>query len=91
MTKLIIQSNNEWAKRKIKNAIDNEIGLLEKAILRTQKKIRAFEDKFGKLDRKTLYGKIDGMELVEWEGELEALDRLQERYSSIREITFEYR
>jgi hypothetical protein len=91
MTKLIIQSNNDWAKRKIKNTIDNEIVLLEKAILRTQKKIQAFEDKFGKLDRKTLYGKIDDMDLVEWEGELEVLDRLQERFSSIQEITFEYR
>lgn len=90
MTKLIVETNNDWTKRKIKKTIDDGIVLLEKAILRTQKKIQAFEKKYGKLNRNVHYGKIDDMELVEWEGEVEILNRLQERFSSIQEITFEY-
>lgn len=39
----------------------------------------------------SLYGKIDDMELIEWEGELETLQRIQKRLKSLEEIVFEYR
>ncbi|MEW6378215.1 MAG: hypothetical protein AB1611_01275 [bacterium] len=42
------------------------------------------------LDRDSLYGKVDDMELLEWEGELETLKRLKEKWKSLEEITFEY-
>ena len=41
-----------------------------------QDKITGFEDQYGKLDREAMYGQVDDMELIEWEGELETLERL---------------
>ena len=69
MTRLIVESNNEWTKRKIKSALDIEIELLKKAVQKCKRKLDQFENKYGKLDRDSFYGKIDDMELVEWEGE----------------------
>lgn len=91
MTKLIVETDNDWTKRKIKAAIDTEITLLRKVIQRTENKIRAFEKEYGKTDRKSLYGKVDDMELLEWEGEIEILEKLKEKLKSIEEITFEYK
>ncbi|MBI5748698.1 MAG: hypothetical protein HZA00_06180, partial [Nitrospinae bacterium] len=50
-----------------------------------------FESKYGKLDRESLYGKIDDLELIEWEGEMETLERLLKKLNSLEEITFEYK
>ncbi len=91
MTRLVVETDNDWTKKKIKGAIHLEIKLLKKAVLRTQQKLQDFEDKYGKLDRDSLYGKIDDMELLEWEGELETLKRFQEKLKSLEEITFEYK
>jgi hypothetical protein len=91
MTRLVVETDNDWTKRKIRGAIHTEIELLKKAILKTEGKAQAFETRYGKLDRASLYGKADDMELLEWEGELETLDRLKVRLRSLEEITFEYK
>jgi hypothetical protein len=38
-----------------------------------------------------MYGIVDDMILVEWEGEAESLKRVQGRLKSLEEISFEYR
>ncbi len=91
MTRLTVETDNDWIKRKIESAIHTEIELLKKAVQRTQEKLRDFENKHGKFDRDSLYGKVDDMDLIEWEGERETLKRLQEKLKSLEEITFEYK
>lgn len=91
MTKLIIETNDEWTKRKIKDAIHIETELLRKVIQRIQSKLKNFEGNYGKLDRESLYGKVDDMVLLEWEGEIETVERLKEKLKYFEEITFEYK
>ncbi len=91
MTKLIIETDDTWTREKIKFAIDTETHMLRKTAEKIQQKIKDFENKHGKLDRGKLYGKIDDMELVEWEGEIESLRRVQSKLKSLEEINFEYR
>jgi hypothetical protein len=91
MTKLIIETDDAWAREKIKFAIDTEIHLLRKTVEKIDRKIKDFEAKYGSLDRKNLYGTVDDMILVEWEGEAESLRRVQSRLKSLEEISFEYR
>ncbi len=91
MTKLTVETDNDWTKRKIKDAIHAEIDMLRKAVQRTQTKLQDFENRYGKFNRDSLYGKVDDMELIEWEGELETMERLQEKLKSLEEITFEYK
>ncbi|OGW46623.1 MAG: hypothetical protein A2Y66_08075 [Nitrospirae bacterium RBG_13_41_22] len=91
MTRLIIETDNNWAKEKIKGAIHTEINLLRKTTDRIKNKLKDFENKYGRLDRDSLYGKINDLELIEWEGELETLERLQKKLKSLEEITFEYK
>ena len=91
MTKLTVETDNNWTKKKIRDAIHTEIELLRKAAQRTQIKLLDFENKYGKFDRNAFYGKMDDLILVEWEGELETLKRLQEKLKSLEDITFEYK
>ncbi len=91
MTKLIIESDDNWTKEKIKDAIHTEIDILKKTEAKIQLKLQDFKKRFGKLDRESLYGKIDDMELVEWEGEAETLERVKSRLRSLEEIIFEYK
>ncbi len=91
MTKLIVETDNEWTKKKVKDAIQREAEILKQAIYGIQKKLKDFETKYGSLDRNSLYGKVDDMELLEWEGELETMERLKKKWESLAEITFEYR
>ena len=91
MTKLIIETDDAWTREKIKFAIDTEIHLLKKTVDKINRKILGFEHAYGQLDRDKLYGKVDDMILVEWEGETETLRRVQGRLRSLEEISFEYR
>jgi len=91
MTRLIIETDDTWTRDKIKFAIDTEVHVLRKTAERVQKKILNFERQFGPLDREKLYGLVEDMELVEWEGEVETLKRLTLRLKSLEEINFEYR
>ena len=91
MTKLIIETDNDWTKGKIKSAIDTEIFLLKKTTEKIYTRINNFEKKYGNSNRENLYGKIDDMELIEWEGEVETLQKLQTRLNLLEEIIFEYK
>lgn len=91
MTRLVVETNDNWTKKKIEDAIHTETDLLRKAVQRTQSKLQEFENKYGKFGRDSLYGKVDDMELLEWEGEIETLRRLREKLKSLEEITFEYK
>ena len=91
MTKLTVETDDDWTKRKIKNAIHTEIEMLKRAVQRTLSKLQDFENKYGEFDRGSFYGRVDDMELIEWEGEIETLKRLQEKLKSLEEIVFEYK
>lgn len=91
MTKLVVETNNDWTKKKIAGAIHTETDLLRKAVQRIQSKLQDFENKYGKFDRDSFYGKVDDMVLIEWEGELETLKRLKDKLKSLEEIVFEYK
>ncbi len=91
MTKLIIETDDVWAREKIKFAIDTEIHLLKKTVEKISRKIQDYENTHGPLSREKLYGKVDDMILLEWEGETESLRRVQGRLKSLEEISFEYR
>jgi hypothetical protein len=91
MTRLVVETDNDWTKKKIRGAILTEIELFKKAIQKTESKVQVFETRYGKLDRTSLYGKADDMELLEWEGELETLERLKLKLKSLEDITFEYK
>ena len=91
MTKLTVETDNEWTKKKIAEAIQIETAILKKVTHRIQETLRDFETRYGKLDRNSLYGTVDDMVLLEWEGELETLERLKHKLQSLEEITIEYR
>jgi len=90
MTKVIAQDNDLWALKKIQALVGLEADLLKKQISGIQDKIAAFETRYGKLDREIMYGQVDDMELIEWEGELETLERLHNKLSRLEGIGFEY-
>lgn len=85
MTKLILESDNNWTKRKIKTILNAEKNLIKRAIKKSQEKLNDFENRYGLLDREKFYGKVDDMELIEWEGEIETVERLERNLSSIEE------
>lgn len=91
MTRIILETDDNWTKRKIVNAINTETSLLKRVIQNTQDRLKDFEAKYGRLDRDSLYGKVDDMELLEWEGEMETMERLKEKIKSLEEIVFDYR
>lgn len=91
MTRLTIETDDNWTREKIKFAINTEMQLLRKTVDKIQNKIRAFENKYGELDRENLYGKVNDMELLEWEGEIETLQKIKTRLKSLEEIIFEYK
>ena len=75
----MVEADNEWTKKKAKDITQREAEILKEAIYRTRNKLNVFETKYGSLDRNARYGKIDDMERLEWEGELETLERLQKK------------
>jgi hypothetical protein len=91
MTRLVVETDDAWTKKKIEGAIHTEVELLRKAIQKTESKVKGFETQYGKHDRISLYGKVNDMELLEWEGEIETLERLKRKLKSLEEITFEYK
>jgi len=92
MTRLVVEANNSWAIEKVKGAINTEISILARAVKKTKIKLASYEKKYGKLkNRKALYGKVDDMDMIEWEGEVETLHRLQEKFASLKEMNVEYK
>jgi len=92
MTRVIIETDNAWTIGKISNAINAEILLLQRSLAKTEGKIHRFEVKYGRpADRSALYSHVDDMELIEWEGEVETLNKLKGKLSSLEEIRIEER
>ncbi len=90
MIKVIAQPTEIWTLRKIQSLLSLETAFLKKQIRNTQNKIGNFERRYGKHDTDSLYGQVDDMELLEWEGEIETLKRLEKKLTSLEEISFEY-
>ena len=90
MTRVIAQDNDLWTLRKIQALVGLETDLLKKQISGIRDKITGFEDRYGKFDREAMYGQIDDMELIEWEGEMETLERMRSKLARLEEVGFEY-
>ena len=86
MTKLVVETDDAWTKKKIEGAIHTEIELMKKAVQKTQNAVKGFEIRYGRLDRNSLYGSVDDMVVIEWEGEIETLERLKKKLKSLEEI-----
>jgi len=92
MARLIVEANNNWALEKVRGAIATEINILKRAVEKTKNKLSAYEKKYGKIkNRKSLYGKVDDLEMIEWEGEVETLQKLRQKLSLLKEINLEYK
>jgi hypothetical protein len=89
MTRVVAENGDLWTLRKIQSWVELEKTMLNMKINEAQRKIFDFEKRYGKLDRESLYGKIDDMELIEWEGELETMGRLHEKMTCLDQILFE--
>ncbi|MGH8065513.1 MAG: hypothetical protein ACRERE_09795 [Candidatus Entotheonellia bacterium] len=72
----------------IEAALQKEVAHLEIGILKTRRRIEAFEQKYdcklGEIDHKA--PSIDPLERVEWEGESEMLKRLEAERELLRTI-----
>jgi hypothetical protein len=89
MTRVIAQNGDDWTLRKIRSLVDREAVVLEKQIGKIEGKIAAYEEQYGKLDD-ALYVRVDDMELLEWDGEVETMRRLREKLASLERIAFEH-
>ncbi len=89
VTKVIAENNDVWTLKKIRSWVDLETAILNKEIGNVESKLKAFENRYGNLDREVLYGQVDDMELLEWEGEIETMKRLREKLTRINQIVFE--
>ena len=89
MIKIINQNDELWALNKLRSLVGIETEVLGKQLQISQNKIDAFENRYGKLNRTALYGKVDDMELIEWEGEIETMNRLKKKLASLERISFQ--
>ena len=89
MTKVIAQNSELWTMRKIQSLVGLETKILKKQLMNIQSKVTDFESRYKKLDRDSLYGQVDDMELLEWEGEIETIDRLRKKLTFLEQIAFE--
>ena len=80
MTKIIVQNSEIWTLKKIQSLVNRETEILKKQIMSIKDKISAFKDRYKTDDRETLYGKVDDMELIEWEGEIETINLPQKKF-----------
>jgi len=90
MTKVIVQNSETWTLRKIQSLVNLETTFLKKQLMNIKNKLSVFKDRYGTDDRDALYGQVDDMELIEWEGEVETMNRLQKKLASLEQIVFEY-
>lgn len=90
MIKIITQNDELWALNKLRSLVGIETEVLGKQLQNSQNKVDAFENRYGTQDRDALYGKIDDMELIEWEGEIETINRLKKKLASLERISFQH-
>lgn len=86
MPKQIITMQDSLASTVLQEAIERERQVLRLSIDQVEANVAAFERKFGTHDRTSLFGKVDDMQLIEWEGEEETLARLRPRLQRLEEI-----
>lgn len=89
MSKEIITLKDDLSSIVLQQAIEREKRLLSLAIDQAEEKLAAFEAKFGTRDRQSLFGKVDDMDLIEWEGEEDTLLRLRPRLQRLKELQVE--
>jgi len=89
MAKTIITLKDDLSLAVIQHAIDREERLLTLAINQVEEKLAVFEARFGTRDRQSLFGTVDDMDLIEWEGEEDTLARLRQRLQRLKEIQVE--
>lgn len=91
MAETIITLKDDLSLAVIQHAIEREKRLLTLAINHVEEKLAAFEARFGTRDRQSLFGTVDDMNLIEWEGEEDTLVRLLQRLQRLKEIQVEPR
>lgn len=91
MSKEIITLKDDLSLSVLQQAIEREKRLLSFSIEQAETKLAAFESRFGTRDRQSLFGKVDDMDLIEWEGEEETLVRLRPRLQRLKELQVESR
>lgn len=89
MTRIIVEKNDGWTLKKIQSWVDLETAILKKEIGNVENKLKTFENRYGNVARDSLYGRVDDMDLIEWEGEIETMNRLREKLSCLDRIVFE--
>jgi hypothetical protein len=90
MTRVIIETSDQAIAERIGVMMQNEVYLLRKTAQNVRAKIRDFEEKYGlSKTMGRLYGKVDDMKLIEWEGELETLVRLEKKLAAFEDVRVE--
>lgn len=89
MSKEVIVLKDSLSLAVLQQAIEREKRLLNLSVAQIEAKLASLEAKFGTRDRKSLFGKVDDMTLVEWEGEWETLARLRPRLQRLEEFQVE--
>lgn len=91
MSRLVLETDDVWMQTRIAALIRMERELLMRSIENVEKKISVFSQCYGTSDRDALFGAVDDMALLEWEGEMETLDRLKRKLRSLEELTLEFK
>lgn len=86
MPKQIITMQDSLSSTVLQEAIEREKQVLRLSIDQVKATVAAFERKFGTCDRASLFGKVDDLQLIEWEGEEGTLSRLRPRLQRLEEI-----
>ena len=90
MARVIIETSDQSVAERIGVMMQNEVYLLRKTAQNVRAKIRDFEEKYGlSKTMGRLYGKVDDMKLIEWEGELETLVRLEKKLAAFEDVRVE--
>ena len=70
----------------LRSAIDREIAFIKTSLLKTKKKVKEFQQKYKMgIDEAKRKG-INDMILVEWEGELETQDKLEDKIEKLQNL-----
>lgn len=91
MPQEVITVTDPLALTVLQQAVEREKRLLRLSIAQTESKIAVFEAQFGARGRTDLFGKVDEMILIEWEGEEDTLGRLRPRLQRLEELRIESR
>ncbi len=91
MAKEVITLKDSFSQNVLQHAINREMRVLHLSVTQVQGKLASWEGKYHADDPKSLFGKVDDMELIEWIGEQETLSRLRSRLQCLEEIQVESR